>query len=117
MGLVSALLGIGGGLLLVPFMVLALGFEQHLAQGTSLAVIIPTAMVGAVAHHRRGFVEFRPAVLMVGGGIAGVYAGSQIALGIDGGTLRAIFGVVVVVLGIRMVAQGVQAERSGARQG
>lgn len=114
-GTVSALFGIGGGLLMVPFMVLVMGFDQHLAQGTSLAVIIPTAAAGVIAHHKRGFVNFRLAALMAVGGIAGVYGGSQAALAIDGSTLRLIFGLVVIALGLRLVVQGARAERTEPR--
>lgn len=114
-GVVSALFGIGGGLLMVPFMVLVLGFDQHLAQGTSLAVIIPTAIAGVIAHHKRGFVNFRLAALLAVGGIAGVYGGSQVALAIEGSTLRLIFGLVVIALGLRLVVQGVRAERAEPR--
>lgn len=110
-GIVSALFGIGGGLLMVPFMVLALGFDQHLAQGTSLAVIVPTAVAGAIAHHKRGFVDLRVAALMGCGGLAGVYAGAQLALATSASTLRLYFGLVVVALGIRLVVQGAGAER------
>ncbi len=109
-GIVSALFGIGGGLLMVPFMVLVLGFDQHLAQGTSLAVIIPTAIAGVIAHHKRGFVDLRIAVLMALGGIGGVYAGTLVALATQGSTLRSIFGLVVIALGIRLVLKGVRAE-------
>lgn len=110
-GVVAALFGIGGGLLMVPFMVLVLGFDQHLAQGTSLLVIIPTALAGAIAHHKRGFVDLRVAALMAAGGIAGVYVGSQIALATSGGTLRFVFGLIVVVLGVRLIVRGVRTER------
>ena len=109
-GVVSALFGIGGGLLMVPFMVLVLGFEQHLAQGTSLAVIVPTAVAGAIAHHRRGFVDLPIAALMAVGGVAGVYAGARVALAIDAATLRLFFGLVVIALGIRLVVMGFRAE-------
>lgn len=114
-GIVSALFGIGGGLLMVPFMVLVVGFDQHLAQGTSLAVIIPTAIAGVIAHHKRGFVDFRVAVALAAGGIAGVYAGTQVALATQGSRLRLIFGLVVIALGIRLVVQGVRAERTEPR--
>ena len=105
-GVVSALFGIGGGLLMVPFMVLVLSFDQHLAQGTSLAVIIPTAIAGAFAHHKRGFVELRPAILLALGGVVGVFAGSNLALATAGNTLRVAFGLVLVALGARLIVQG-----------
>lgn len=114
-GLVSALFGIGGGLLMVPFMVLALGFDQHLAQGTSLAVIIPTAVAGAFAHHKRGFVELRTAAFLAVGGVLGVYAGSKAALAIQGETLRVFFAVVLVLMGVRLIVKGARSshERAG----
>ena len=113
-GIVSALFGIGGGLLMVPFMVLVLGFDQHLAQGTTLAVIIPTAIAGAFAHHKRGFVEIRLAVWIALGGFVGIYAGSRAALATSGDALRTIFGVVVVALGVRFIVQGMRADADEA---
>lgn len=110
-GIASALFGIGGGLLTVPFMVLVLGFDQHLAQGTSLAVIVPTAVAGAIAHHKRGFVDLHAAALIACGGVAGVLGGARLALAVPASTLRLYFGLVVVALGIRLVAQGAAAER------
>lgn len=91
---------------MVPFMVLVLGFDQHLAQGTSLAVIIPTAIAGAVAHHKRGFVDPRTAAFLAVGGVLGVYAGSALALATAGETLRVAFGLVVIGLGARLIVQG-----------
>lgn len=105
-GAFSAAFGIGGGLLMVPVMVLAYGFDQHVAQGTSLIVIVPTALVGAIAHHRRGFVDPVAAAYMTVGGIAGVFLGARLALATDAETLQAIFGAVVVAAGIRLVLQG-----------
>lgn len=111
-GILSALLGVGGGILLVPFMVLVAGYDQHLAQGTSLAVIIPTAVVGALAHQKRGFVEVKMAAFMGIGGAAAVYAGSQIALATAAETLRLFFALVVIVLGLRLTVQGARLGRS-----
>ena len=105
-GAFSAAFGVGGGLLMVPVMVLAYGFDQHAAQGTSLVVIVPTALVGALAHHRRGLVDWVAAAYMAVGGIAGVVLGARVALATEAETLQTIFGVVVVVAGIRLALQG-----------
>ena len=113
-GVLSALLGVGGGLLMVPFMVLALGETQHLSEGTSLLVIVPTAIAGSVAHYRRGFVRLRPAVLLAAGGIAGVYFGASVALRIDASSLQVLFGAFLGVMGVRNVLRGAGALR-GAR--
>lgn len=105
-GAFSAAFGIGGGLLMVPVMVLAYGFDQHVAQGTSLIVIVPTALAGAIAHHRRGLVDPIAAAYMAVGGIAGVFLGARLALATDADTLQGIFGVVVVAAGVRLAVQG-----------
>ena len=105
-GVLSALLGVGGGLLMVPFMVLLLGETQHVAEGTSLAVIVPTAIVGVIALSRRGFVNFVGAGLLAVGGIFGAGLGARLALNLDGDVLKTVFGAVVIVMGARFVHQG-----------
>lgn len=102
-GIFSAMFGVGGGILVVPVLVIAFGFDQHLAQGTSLAVIVPTAAVGAWSHFRRGFVDLRTVGRLAAGGVVGVVAGGAVALATDGDILRALFGAVLVVTGARLV--------------
>jgi len=110
-GVLSALFGVGGGLVMVPFMVLALGSDQHLAEGTSLLVIVPTAIVGVVAHSRRGYVSFRLAVLLATGGVGGSVLGATVALQLEEGSLQVIFGVFLALIGVRTI---VEALRGGA---
>lgn len=100
-GIVSALFGVGGGILIVPFLVLGLDKGQHLAQGTSLLVIIPTALIGVVAHNRQNYVSFRYAVFLATGGIGGAYLGSALALHLEGDSLRRLFGILMGVIAIR----------------
>ena len=57
-GVESSLLGVSGGVIIVPFLVLLLGYSQHLAEGTSLAVIVPTVLAGAARHARNGYTEW-----------------------------------------------------------
>lgn len=104
-GAFSAIFGIGGGLLMVPVMVLGYGIDQHAAQGTSLAVIVPTALVGAIAHHRRGFVEVTLAAVLAVGGALTVQLGAYVALAIDAQLLQRFFGVIVIASGLRLVMQ------------
>ena len=111
-GFLSALFGVGGGLLMVPFMVLVLAETQHVAEGTSLAVIVPTAIVGVIAHTRRGFVSFAPAGLLAVGGIFGSGLGARLALNTDADLLRVIFGAVVIAIGVRFVYQGLTSDPS-----
>ena len=105
-GAFSAAVGIGGGLMMVPVMVLGYGLDQHAAQGTSLVVIVPTAMAGAIAHHRRGLVDWRAAAFMGVGGLAGVFFGARVALATGAETLQTVFGLVVIAAGIRLGLQG-----------
>lgn len=105
-GVMSAMFGVGGGVLMVPFLVFAVGATQHTAEGTSLLVIVPTAIAGALAHRRRGFVLARPAVTIAILGVPGAFFGARIALALDATNLQRVFGLFVVLVGLRLVAQG-----------
>ena len=98
-------MGIGGGIVNVPALVTLYSFEQHLAQGTSLAVIIPTAIVAAITHSRRGHVDWRLAALLASGGLAGGWLGARTALAIDGTVLRILFVCFLLLMVARMVAR------------
>jgi uncharacterized membrane protein YfcA len=102
-GFLAGLLGVGGGILLVPAMVLLLGFDQHVAQGTSLVVIVPAAMIGTWTHYRRGTIRPRDALLVAAGGVIGAVIGSLSALSLDDELLRRLFAVVLVVVAVRML--------------
>jgi uncharacterized protein len=101
-GIVSGLLGVGGGVFMVPGMVLFLGMTQHVAEGTSLLVIIPTALVGAFTLWRRGYVLLLMGAILGAGGIAGALIGVHIAVSVPGHTLRVLFVVYLIVTGVRM---------------
>jgi len=102
-GVLGALMGVGGGIVYVPALVTLYGFEQHLAQGTSLAVIVPTAVVAAITHSRRGQVDWRLALLLGGGGLAGGWAGARLALALDAPLLRMLFASFLVLMALRML--------------
>ncbi len=105
-GILSALFGVGGGLLMVPFMVVVLDESQHVAEGTSLLVIVPTALVGVLAHLGRGYVSFKHAALVGLGGTAGALLGSSLALATNSNTLQNIFAVFLILMGARTIYQG-----------
>ena len=104
-GGLSALFGIGGGVVMVPFIVLLLGGDQHVAEGTSLLVIVPTAIAGVIAHARRGFVDFRSAAWLAVGGVVGAFVGARVALASSNETLEAVFAGFLVLMGARLLAQ------------
>jgi uncharacterized membrane protein YfcA len=100
-GVVSGLMGIGGGNVLVPASTILLGLEQHQAQGVSLIVIIPTAISGAMSHYRRGNVNVRIALLLIPGAIVGGFIGARIAQPIPSDLLRIIFGILLFYFALR----------------
>jgi uncharacterized membrane protein YfcA len=75
-GLLSGLFGVGGGTVIVPFLVLFLRFDQRLAAGTSLAAIVPTAMVGVISYAVHGSVAWIPALLLAAGAVFGAQIGT-----------------------------------------
>jgi uncharacterized membrane protein YfcA len=101
-GAVAAALGLGGGVIFVPSLVVLFGFDQHLAQGTSLAVIFPTAIVATFAHARMGNVRWPLAIPIGIAGVVGAVIGARVALGLDADLLRRMFGVFLIILAGRM---------------
>lgn len=102
-GAMAGLLGVGGGVVLVPALVLLLGFDQHVAQGTSLVVIVPAALAGSTVNFRRGRFRLADAALLVAGGLGGAAIGSALALGLDDGPLRRLFAVLLIGLGVQQL--------------
>lgn len=102
-GVLSSILGVGGGVVLVPALVLGFGFSQHAAEGTSLAVIIPTALLGAVRHTRRGYTDWRTGLTIGLGGMAGAPVGAGTALAVEALTLQRLFAVLLLALGLRLL--------------
>jgi uncharacterized membrane protein YfcA len=113
-GAFSALLGVGGATLMVPFLTLVVGYGQHASEGTALLAVVPTAVAGAIAHRRRGYVDMRAAGLLAAGGIAGAFAGARLALEVRGEHLKLGFGIFLVAVGARMVWHGLR--RGGEAQ-
>ena len=102
-GLLSATLGVGGGVVMVPAMVVGLGFGQHLAEGTSLLVILPTAIVGTLQHQRNGYVRWDLGLRLGLAGICGGLAGGLLAQTLPAEGLQRGFGVFMGLVGLRML--------------
>ena len=103
-GILAGVLGIGGGVILIPGMVLLMDVEQHTAQGVSLAVIAATVLVGAITHYRQGNVRLRVALWIAPAAILFSFLGGTVADWICASVLRQILGGIIIVLGIYMVA-------------
>jgi uncharacterized protein len=105
-GVLAGLLGVGGGILLVPFLVLAVGMSQHSAEATSLLVVLPTAIVASLTLHRRGVGDL-PTALRIGAvGALGAIVGALLALWLPGDALRTLFAVFLALVGARLVRDG-----------
>jgi uncharacterized membrane protein YfcA len=96
-GLFAGLVGIGGGVVIVPASVLLLGLDQHVAQGTSLLAIVFTAIAGSVVNLRNHLVRPRDSLIIGAGGVIGSLIGTRLALGLDGDTLGVAFGFWVLI--------------------
>lgn len=114
-GFLAGMMGVGGGTIVVPGLVLALGFPQHLAQGTSLVQMVPTAISGTWTHHRLGHVRWDVAPWMGVGAIAGGWAGSYLAGLLPSTTLRYVFSAFVLLMGIHYIRSSWHALRSAGR--
>jgi uncharacterized membrane protein YfcA len=102
-GLSSGLLGIGGGSLMVPIMVLAMGMPMHITVATSMFTMIFTSTSGVIEHFRLDNIHFDYALLLVLGTIFGAQLGAYASKRISGRNLRRIFGLVLIIVSIRMI--------------
>ena len=107
-GLLSGIIGVGGGIVMVPFMTVGYRLPQTLAQGTSLLAIIPTAIVGGVTHLREGNVVREGAVFMGAGGVVGAVLGALIAVRAPGVVLARVFAVVLIINAVVLVRRALQ---------
>ena len=104
-GIVSALLGVGGGLIFVPLFHYILKMDMHQAVGTSLAIIVPTALIGAYKHQSHNFVNWKIFLLSVAFAILGGLIGSQISVGLDVNVLKKFFAVFLLLVAVKMFFQ------------
>jgi len=100
-GLLSGLTGVGGGVFIVPTLVLGFGLAQRVAQGTSLMAILPTAAVGAMTHHRHGNVDVRAAGWIAVAGVPAALIGAAFALWLPVRVLAGSFGLFLIFAAIR----------------
>ena len=100
-GVMSGLLGVGGGILFVPLLV-ALGLGQVEAAATSLLAIIPTAAVGALRQSQYGNLRVRPALVIGVASIVGVEVGVRIATSVPEHVLRRLFGILLIAIAVQL---------------
>jgi uncharacterized membrane protein YfcA len=101
-GVLAGLAGVGGGIIIVPLLVFAFGFTQHMAQGTSLAVLIPpVGLLAMLKYYKAGDVNLKAAALIAAGILIGSVFGAKIALDLPQATLKKLFGVVLLLASMR----------------
>ncbi|MBC7388637.1 MAG: sulfite exporter TauE/SafE family protein [Opitutaceae bacterium] len=102
-GMLSGLVGIGGGVVIVPALVLLLGFSQHMAQGTTLAMMVPPVGILAVySYYQDGKVDVKTAAILCVGFLIGGAIGGKIVIGLSDIIVRRIFSVLVLLISLKM---------------
>jgi uncharacterized membrane protein YfcA len=100
-GILSGMFGIGGGLVIVPILIVFFGFDPKLAVGTSLfALLLPTGLLGAVEYYRRGELRMLPGFLIAVGLFCGAYFGARITGAISTATMKRAYGVFLILVAI-----------------
>ena len=103
-GVASGLVGIGGGIIVVPALVFLFHLSQHQAQGTTLALLVPPiGLLAAWAYYQQGYVDIRVASLICVGFVLGGLVGAKLSLALSDHTLQRVFGVALLIIGARMI--------------
>jgi uncharacterized protein len=103
-GVMSGVFGIGGGVVIVPLLILVVGLPTTQAVGTSLAaLLLPVGALGALEYWRGGFVDLRLAVVLAVGLLLGAYLGARLGISLPVEVVQRAFGVLLVIIGIRFV--------------
>ncbi|MDQ3785425.1 MAG: sulfite exporter TauE/SafE family protein [Actinomycetota bacterium] len=99
-GVASGLLGVGGGIFMVPLLVTFAGLSEHEAHATSLLAILPIALVGAAVFSVEGEASYALAALLALGSLVGAPVGARIMARLSEGTLKAVFGAAMIVVAV-----------------
>ena len=103
-GMLSGLVGVGGGILIIPLLIIFLGLTQHQAQGTALfAMLPPIGILAAINYYQEGFVRWEYAFIIAFTFVIGGYFGSKISISLSDQTVRRLFGIVMLIGAIKML--------------
>jgi len=103
-GMLSGLVGVGGGIVIVPALVFILGFSQKMAMGTSLGILLlPVGILGVYQYYKQGYVDMRVVLIISAAFLFGSYFGSKIALSLPQETIKKIFAVFMIIIAIKLL--------------
>ncbi len=103
-GMLGGMVGIGGGIVIVPALIYFLGFSQKSAQGTSLGLLLlPVGILGVMQYYKQGHVDFKIVAFVAIGFLAGSYFGSKIALSLPQETVKKIFAILLIIVAVKML--------------
>jgi len=103
-GILSGLLGIGGGVIIIPALIFLFGLSQHQAQGTTLALMIPPiGLLAALVYYRHGYVNLKMAVFIALGFFLGGFLGAKLATLFSSRVLEKIFGGALLLIALKMI--------------
>jgi uncharacterized protein len=102
-GIISGLLGIGGGIIVIPALVYIFKMTQHQAQGTTLAfLVLPIGLLAAIVYYKQGYVDIKAAMFICIGFFIGGLFGAKMAIGISDIVLRKVFAVALLLISVKM---------------
>ena len=103
-GTLAGLVGVGGGVIIIPALVYFLGFTQKEAQGTSLGILLlPVGILAVINYYKQGFIDIKVVLIISLAFIVGGFFGSKLALSISQDTLRKVFGTLLLILAVKML--------------
>ena len=103
-GIISGLIGIGGGVIIVPALIFLFGLSQHEAQGTTLALLVPPiGLLAAWTYYQQGYVDLKIAVCICLGFLFGGLLGAKLATNLPSEVLEKVFGVAILVIALKMI--------------
>jgi uncharacterized membrane protein YfcA len=103
-GMLSGLVGVGGGLIIVPALIFFLGYSQHSAQGTSLGLLLlPAGILAVIQYYKHGDIDITAVILLAIGFVAGGYFGSKLALSLPQETVKKIFAIFMLLVALKML--------------
>lgn len=104
-GIIGGLFGVGGGIIFVPLMVLILHMDPHVAIGTSLAVIVPTALMAASRNFQAGMIQWQTVLILTAFAMLGAWIGVGLSLKIDAANLKRFYALFLMILSLKMFFQ------------